>query len=372
MKNISEAEETSPAKTNKRARMLTRTAWVLIGGSLVLSVLAGIFSAAEANAVVIFVVAGGALAFLAALVGEATDQLGSYLGSGATGVLQSALGNLPELFVGIFALRAGLIGVVQAALVGSILGNSLFVLGLAFFLGGLRHGTQRFASETPRMIANLTLLAVAALAIPTLVAFLHTPAGGHEEALGIACAIILLVVFIASIPISLKGGPMRLPDKPKRETAPWPIWLAILLLVGAGVCSAFVSDWFVSALTPAINFLHISPAFTGLVIVALAGNAVENVVGVQFALRNQADFAISVILNSSLQVALGLIPVLVLLSLVIGGVHLTLVLAPLLVAALALTAILGAVIIYDGESNWLEGLTLIGLYGIIVVSFWWG
>src|SRR5207237_4701881 len=116
------------------------------------------------------------------------------------GVLQSALGNLPELFVGIFALRAGLINVVQAALVGSILGNSLFVLGLAFFIGGLRNGTQRFASQTPRMIANLTLLAVAALAVPTLVSFLHTPAAGHEEALGVACAGILLVVFIASIP----------------------------------------------------------------------------------------------------------------------------------------------------------------------------
>jgi Ca2+:H+ antiporter len=106
--------------------------------------------------------------------------------------------------------------------------------------------------------------------------------------------------------------------------------------------------------------------------VALAGNAVENVVGIQFALRNKADYAVSVILNSSLQVALGLIPALVLLSFVIGGAHLTLVLAPLLVAALVLTAVLSTVITYDGESTWLEGLTLIGLYGIIAVSFWWG
>src|SRR5207249_3360111 len=112
--------------------------------------------------------------------------------------------------------------------------------------------------------------------------------------------------------------------------------------------------------------------FTGLVIVALAGNAVENVVGIQFAARNQADYAMSVILNSSLQVALGLTPVLVLLSFVIGGAHLLLVLPPLLVAALGLTAILSIIIIYDGESTWLEGLTLIGLYGILAVSFWWG
>jgi Ca2+:H+ antiporter len=113
--------------------------------------------------VLIFVLAAVALALLAALVGEATDQVGARLGPGATGVLQSGLGNLPELFVGIFALRAGLLTVVQAALVGSILGNSLFVLGLAFFIGGLRHGTQQFSAQTPRMIATLTLLAVAAL-----------------------------------------------------------------------------------------------------------------------------------------------------------------------------------------------------------------
>lgn len=344
----------------------------MIAAAFALSALTGILTAFHANAVLIFIIAAGTLALLASLVGRATEQLGTHLGSGATGVLQSALGNLPELFVGIFALRAGLIDVVQAALVGSILGNSLFVLGLAFFVGGLRHGTQRFASETPRMIAALTLLAVAALAVPTLVHGFHTPAAGHEEGLSIACAVILLVVFIASIPVSLKGGPISLPKEPTVSAQPWPIWLAVIILIGAGISAALVSDWFVAALTPAITFLHISRAFTGLVVVALAGNAVENVVGIQFAARNQADYAISVILNSSLQVALGLTPLLVLLSLFIGGAHLTLVLAPLLVAALGLATILSIVITYDGESTWLEGLALIGLYGIIAASFWWG
>jgi Ca2+:H+ antiporter len=351
---------------------LSRSGWLIIAGSLILSVLAGLLTVFQANAVLIFVVAAGALALLAALVGQATEQVGERLGSGATGVLQSALGNLPELFVGIFALRAGLIEVVQSAIVGSILGNSLFVLGLAFLVGGLRHGTQHFSSQAPRMIANLTLLAVAALIIPTLTSGIHTPAAGHEDGLSVACAIILLIVFIASIPFSLQGGPERLPEEESTLVNPWPIWFAIVILVVAGVGSAFVSDWFVSALTPAISILHISQAFTGLVIVALAGNAVENVVGIQFAARNQSDFAISVILNSSLQVALGLTPVLVLLSFIIGGTHLTLVMAPLLVASLALAAILSTVIIYDGESTWLEGMALIGLYGIIAVSFWWG
>src|SRR5579883_1538139 len=290
--------------SKNRGGFVSRREQLTIGGALILSILSGVLTAFSVNAVLIFIVAGIALALLADLVGQATDQLGSRLGPGATGVLQSALGNLPELFVGIFALRAGLVDVVQAALVGSILGNSLFVLGLAFFVGGLRHGTQRFSSDTPRMIATLTMLSVAALVIPTLVNGLHTPAAGHKEGLSIACAIILLVVFIASIPVSLKGGPTSVSTgklAPADIRDLWPIWLAIVVLIGAAVGSAFVSDWFIAALTPAIHALHISQGFTGLVIVALAGNAVENVVGIQFAARNQPDFAISVILNSSLR-----------------------------------------------------------------------
>jgi Ca2+:H+ antiporter len=144
------------------------------------------------------------------------------------------------------------------------------------------------------------------------------------------------------------------------------------VLLGASFSAAFVSDWFVSALTPATTALHITPGFAGLVIVALAGNAVENVVGVQLMIHNKPDYAISVILNSSLQVALALIPVLVLLSFLIGGAHLTLVLPPLLLGALFLSTLLGALVVNDGESTWLEGFALIGLYIIIAAGFWWG
>ncbi|MBA3943405.1 MAG: calcium/proton exchanger [Herpetosiphonaceae bacterium] len=351
--------------------MLSLKTRILLAVGIIATIFAGILDFEHGNAVLSFVVAGVALAMLAAIVGDATEQLGTHLGPAATGVLQSAIGNLPELFVGIFALRAGLLDVVQAALVGSILGNSLLVLGLAFLVGGLRNGTQRFAKEQPRVIATLTLLAVSALVVPTLAQKLHTPAGSHAETLSIACAIVLLVVFVASIPFSVSGGAVAVEDEEEKGQG-WPLWLAITLLVLAGVGSAFVSDWFVAALGPAIKVLHISQAFTGLVIVAIAGNAVENVVGIQLAARNKPDFAISVILNSSLQVALALTPALVLLSFVVGTTHLTLVLPPLLVAALGLTTALSAIIVYDGESIWLEGVALLGLYGIIAASFWWG
>jgi Ca2+:H+ antiporter len=382
----------APATTPGNAlALLTRSQKIIFALAVGLTILAGILTFAQANEVLIFILAGAALAFLAAVVGEATEQVGARLSPGATGILQSTIGNLPELFVSIFALRAGLLVVVQFSLIGSILGNSLLVLGLAFFVGGLRHGTQTFASQLPRMIATLTLLAVAALIIPTLTFYLHTPASGHEDQLSLAAAIVLLIVYIGSVPLSISGGPTALPKPPELEeveatsTQPsqpakssedrhiaWPLWLAITLLAISGVGAALVSDWFVEALTPATEALGISEAFTGLVIVALAGNAVEHFVGVQLAAKNKSDYAVSVILNSSLQVALALIPALVIISLLPGLTHLTLVLPPLLVISVALAAILGAVIVFDGESNWLEGLALIGLYVIIAVSFWWG
>ncbi len=352
--------------------VIARNERIILGAALAATIVSAVLHFTQAGGAVIpFFVSAAGLASLAAVVGEATDHLGDRLGPGATGVLQSAIGNLPELFVGIFALRAGLVTVVQSALIGSILANSLLVLGLAFLVGGLRNGTQRFASESPRMIATLTLLAVAALVVPTLAHQLHTPADAHEDTLSLACAIVLVIVFIASVPVSLKGGPSTV-ARPGHGTDSWPLWLAIAILAVAGAGAAFVSEWFVDALEPAIEALHLSQAFTGLVVVAIAGNAVENVVGIQLAAANKADYAISVILNSSLQVALALTPALVLLSFVVSGTHLTLVLPPLLVVALGLATALGAIIVYDGESIWLEGLALIGLYGMIAASFWWG
>jgi len=258
-------------------------------------------------------------------------------------------------------------------LVGSILANSLLVLGLAFFFGGRKNGTQTFHSETPRAMVILMVLAVSALVMPTLAHSLHTPASAHETSLSIAGAIVLLVLFFASTLFSLQGGSMAEAVPPtEQEEKHWSLMRIISTLAIAGVSAAFVSDWFVQALEPATKALGISQAFAGLVLVAIAGNAVENIVGIRLAIKNKVDYAISIILNSSLQVALALTPILVLLSFFFTPVTLTLVLPPLLVVSLALTAILSALIVYDGESNWLEGLALVGLYIMIAVSFWWG
>jgi Ca2+:H+ antiporter len=137
------------------------------------------------------------------------------------------------------------------------------------------------------------------------------------------------------------------------------------------VLAAFVSDWFVTALEPAMSTLHISQAFAGLVVVAIASNAIENVVGIQLAARNQGEYAMAVIVNSPLQIALVLAPALVLLSLFTATAF-TLVFTPMLVVSVVLTVLVVTVVVTDGEGTWLEGAMLIGLYGMIAAVFWWG
>jgi Ca2+:H+ antiporter len=323
--------------------------------------------------IVPFVIAAIALALLATMVGRSVEALGDRLGAGLTGIVQSALGNLPELFVALFALHAGLIEVVQAAVVGSILANVLLVLGLAFTVGGLKHGTQRFGTNAARMISLMLLLSVAALLVPALTAQLHTPAAGHEVGLSRFVAVILLILFVLSLPAAIKRDQGAATDQGEHDDAPaWPLPVAIGMLAATGVGAAFVSDWFVGALEPAIGALHISQAFAGLVIVAIAGNAVENVVGIQLAARNRPDYALSVILQSPVQIALVLAPVLVLAAPLVGAAGFTLVLPPLLIAALVMAVIITVIVVFDGESNAFEGASLIALYGIIAAAFWWG
>jgi Ca2+:H+ antiporter len=354
---------------------LSRSDRITLLLALVATVLAGVLEATHATALVVFGASAAALALLASTVGHATEQIGEHLSAGATGVLQSTLGNLPEFMIGVFSLRAGLGHVVQAALVGSILANLLLVLGLAILLGGLKNGTQRFPTEAPRMAATLLLLAVTALAFPSFAAQLHTPAGAHEVALGATCAVVLLAVYIAGLPFLLRSDPSVVPERGAHaEGGPvaWPLWLGIAVLAVAGVGAGLVSDWFVEALTPAMQRVGLSETFAGLVIVAIAGNAVENVVGIQLAMRNKPDYAISIILSSATQIALALTPALLLISFFVAPTPLTLVLPPLFVAALAFASLVTAVIVFDGETIWLEGVALIGLYVIIVSAFWWG
>ena len=361
------------SETHAPTAMFVRSDKIVIGLGGALVVLAGLAHYGGWNSVFAFLVAAGAMALLASLVGRSVEQLGDQFGAGATGVLQSALGNLPELFICIFSLKAGLVDVVQAALVGSILANLLLVLGLAFVVGGLKHGTQQLGSERARTIVVLMLLSVTAWVIPSLAHWVHAPASEHEQTFSVLVSVVLLGLFALSLPFALRRDSGEDAGEPEGHGIPrWPLWLAVVVLAVSAAAAAFVSDWFVVALEPTMDSVGISEAFAGLVVVAIAGNAVENVVGIQLAASGNSQYAFSIVLNSPIQIALVLAPVLVIVSQLFMATTLTLVLSPMLVVSLLLAIILAAFIAFDGESTWLEGASLVALYGIIATSFWWG
>ncbi len=359
-------------------RVDRRTALVY-GGYATAFVLLALAKILGLSALPVFFLAVIALGAGAVAVGEATTELSHRLSPAATGVVQSVLGNLPELFLAIFALQAGLNGVVAAALVGSVLGNVLFVLGLALVVGGVRHGLLQFSRAANNLYATILLLGVAALVVPFLATQRGAPDFGHAAELSAVVAVILLVIFAISIPISLRlpqAGPGARPelDEVEGDSARGQSSLAptlVLLAVSAG-SSAFVADWFVEALRPAMATLGMSEAFAGLIVVAIAGNAVENFVALSAAWQNRADLSLSLVLNSALQVVLFLAPVVVLLSFFIAPAPLTLVFTPLLLGALAVGAVLVFAIVHDGEANALEGAMLLGLYVIVAAAVWWG
>lgn len=354
--------------------VFNKSDYYIIAGCVLSIALAAVTRFVTSSPVPAFIFSAIAVAMLASLVGRSVEQLGDRFGPGATGVLQSALGNLPELFISLFALKAGLVMVVQAALIGSILANLLLVMGLCFVAGGLKHGPQKLDSKRAQSITVLMILSMAALVLPSLASYVHAPAGAHENQLSLITAIVLLLLFVLTLPASLKKGGTQLSSKQNIEIEKprWPLILAITLLATSAAAAAFVSDWFVHALKPAMNQLNISDAFAGLVVIAIAGNAIENVVGIQLALKNQSEYAFSVVINSPLQIALVLAPLLVILSQLLGFAPLTLVFSPMLILSVVIAVIMSAFITLDGKSNWIEGAALIAVYIIIATSFWWG
>lgn len=343
-----------------------------MGAAAALVGVAGATHVTHAGPILSFLACALALAGVAHVIGEATDQVGNHLSASATGLVQSAVGSLPELFVCIFSLQAGLVSVVQAALIGSILANILLVLGLAFVVGGWRHGVLHFESQTPRMIASLLLLAVSALLLPTLANELHLPAASHEQELAVVCAAALLIVFAVMTRSMLSQGQRAVPAEAHARAHAWPLWTAIAVLLICAAAAVLVSDWFVETLEPAIDSLGLSQTFAGLVVVAIAGNAIENVVGIRLAAAGKSELAVSVVLTSGLQVAVVVAPILILVSFGMGGAAFTLVIPPILAAALFLSVMVVTVVTVDGQADTVDGAALMGLYVIIAAIFWWG
>ncbi|HEY2181437.1 MAG TPA: hypothetical protein VGH09_07190 [Solirubrobacteraceae bacterium] len=360
---------------------LTRFERVALLIVALLTALAGVANYQTWAPVPRFALATAALAGLAWIVSFATEQLGNRAGPAVTGLLQSTLGNLPELFVVIFALQKSELVVAQTAIIGSILANALLVLGLVIVVGANRapDGIMRFSKRLPRDTATLLQVTVFIIVLLGLSLASHDPASHHVKSISVVGAICLLFVYATWVVPYLRsdsdiGAPAPVPApgpapapaaagevRPRARIGLGPV--LVLLFVG-GAASAFVSDWFVSALQPSIEQLHISQAFAGLVIVAIAGNAVENAAGLVLAWKGRSDLAISVVKNSVAQIAAFLFPVLVLVSFALTTT-LTFSLAPVYIGALALTALALAQVTGDGEAAAFEGWALVALYVIL-------
>ena len=339
----------------------------LLAGILAVCVVTGVLHFADVEPVAVFVLAALALAGLAWAIGLATEAVGARSGPALTGVLQTTLGNLPELFIVLFALAAGEVVVAQTSILGSLFANALFVLGLAIVAGALttRDGVMRFAARLPNDTATLLLLAVFIIVLLGLSNTVGDRASSHAVEISAVGAVCLLVVYAVWLWSYLRSDTKE-PALEHGTRSPFTFGTAIAVLVVAGIGAAFVSDWFVDALDPAVDALGISKAFTGLVIVGIAGNAVENVVGITLAAKGQSDLAISVIKNSVAQIAAFLYPALVLLSLLFAT-HLTFVLSPVYIGALAVMAIAMWQITGDGQAVAFEGCALVAIYVVLAV-----
>jgi Ca2+:H+ antiporter len=344
---------------------MSRTERIVLVVVALATALAGIAYYAGFPSGLAFALATIALAGLAHVVGFATEQVGERFGAAVTGVLQSTLGNLPELFVVIFALHDGQTVVAQTSIIGSLFANALLVLGVVIVVGARASsdGKMRFKQRLPMDTSTLLLVTSFIIVIVGIAHATHDPAAKHERALSTIAAVALLLVYISwVIPYIRSDQAEAAPPSEHPPRVPFGLSIALLVVGGAG--SAFVSDWFVAALEPTMRGLHVSDAFAGLVVVAIAGNAVENFAGIMLAAKGQPDLAISVVKNSVAQVAAFLYPVLVLISLLFAT-QLTFALAPVYIGALLLTSLAVWQITGDGEAVAFEGFALIAIYVIL-------
>jgi len=349
-------------------RGLNRFETLSVALAVIIAAAAGALALASAANTTVFLVSAAALVALAWIVGVATEQLGASAGPKVGGVLNATFGNAAELIITIFAIRAGQLEVATASITGSILGNTLLVLGASFFIGGLKNGLQNFNQRVAGMNASMLALAVIGLGIPTL--FGHVAEHPDVQAVSDITAGILLTLYVLMLVFYFRTPEVAHVSGHEPIGPHWPGRLALLLLLLSTGSVAVISDVFVGTLDAVISDVGISAVFLGLIIVPLVGNIAENIVGIKIAYQNDMDFSMLVSLGSSLQIALGVAPALVFISLLTPH-HFDLLFPVIQVVSLAAAVFITALIATDGESNWLEGAQLMAVYGIIASAVWY-
>jgi Ca2+:H+ antiporter len=333
---------------------------------------------AEAPPTWVFVTACVAVIPLAGLMGDATEHLTRRTGPAAGGLLNASFGNAAELIIAFVALRAGEHEIVKASLTGSIIGNLLVVLGMAMLLGGWRRQELTFSRLAAESGSSMMVLAVVALVIPAIYALVtehrHPE---HIESISFDISLVLLATYGASLVFSLKShrtlfapgedaaaGPLEAHASPT-----WSIARSILTLCVAAVLVGWVSEYLVGAVSVAGEALGLRKVFMGVILVALVGNAAEHSTAVLAAMKGQMDLALGIAMGSSMQIALFVAPLLVVLGHLMG-VPLGLEFTVLEVVAVMLAVGAVALLIHDGKTNWFEGLQLLAIYAILAIAFY--
>jgi Ca2+:H+ antiporter len=314
---------------------------------------------------------------LAGLIGASTEELAARIGPKYGGLLNATFGNAAELIITILAIHEGLLLLVKASITGSIIGNSLLVLGLSVLYGGLKHGWQRFDEHEARHHVSLMVLAVSGLFLPAMFA-LSQPDHDIVQEVSLFVAGVLLLTYVAYLVFSLFGGQRGdVPDQEapasahaEHEGPAWSMRRALIVLAAATGATVLVSELLVRTVEPVTHQLGWSEFFVGIIIVPLIGNAAEHFSALVFAGKNRVDLTMAIAAGSSSQIALFVAPVLIFLSLLIGQ-PMDLVFDRMELLVLGLTTAIFAFVAIDGRSNWLEGAQLLALYVIIGAVFFY-
>jgi Ca2+:H+ antiporter len=321
---------------------------------------------------IVFVTSALAMVPLAALLGQATEEVAIYTGPKIGGLLNATLGNAAELIITIVALREGLVDVVKASIAGSIIGNILIVLGASVLLGGLKHGEQKFDARTAGVNATMMMLAIVALIVPAVFArgdATHHLTTNDLDHLSDGVAVVMNVMYALYLIFTLRGG-SDAKGHHEEATAPgMSLPIALGILAASTIAIVVMSELLVGAIEPTAEAWGLSELFIGVMLVPLVGNVAEHLVAVKMALKNKMDLSLSIALGSSLQVALFVTPVLVFVGILVDH-KMSLVFSSFELAALIGASVIATLISVDGRSNWLEGAQLISVYFMIGLAFY--
>ncbi|MFL5871544.1 MAG: calcium/proton exchanger [Solirubrobacterales bacterium] len=338
---------------------------------------------AHASAGLIFFVAALGIIPTAALMGLATEELASRAGPGIGGLLNVTFGNAPELIIALFALGEGLHEVVKASIIGSIIGNVLLVLGAAMFVGGINRDRQTYSMTASSVQASMLFVAAAALVMPAIFELvegrgLPSPSaervdfGSTVEHLSVAVACVLIVTYLAGLLFSLRThrdlfNPVH--EEEEEGQLGWSVRRSVVMLALAGLAVGVMSEILVGSISEASESVGLSEFFIGVIVVAIVGNAAEHWVAVLVAHKNKMDLAVNIAIGSAAQIALFVGPVLVIASFALGPGPMPLVFNGFELGAVLIAILIANLVTRDGESNWFEGVQLLGLYVILAIAF---